>query len=67
VVDIATSDDGPVCPGCGRQFTTDEPSYYDESGFELECDACPVVFHVTPAASWMWTSKLVRRQETKDE
>jgi hypothetical protein len=49
-----TSLDGPVCPFCGFSYTLDEAFYFNESGYDLECE-CGGHFHVRPAASWMWT------------
>jgi hypothetical protein len=38
-------------------FTPDENYYFDESGFDLDCDECGGVFHVRPDASWSWSSR----------
>jgi hypothetical protein len=56
------STEGPVCPCCGSQRTPDEASYYDESGFELECDECGTAFTVQPFASWSWTSRPIVKE-----
>lgn len=29
---------GPKCPKCGTEYTPDEGFYYDQSGYELDCD-----------------------------
>lgn len=39
--------EGPKCPHCGRQYTADEPHYYDDSNYtEDECDQCGGKFTV---------------------
>jgi uncharacterized Zn finger protein len=55
----ACSTEGPVCPWCSALWTTDEAFYFDENGYELECDECGAVFAVEPCASWSWTSHLI--------
>ena len=57
------SNDGPVCPGCGAQWTTDEAHYYNQGGYKLACDVCGVVFEVEAEATWSWTGKALRRDE----
>lgn len=50
------STDGPECPHCGRQWTPDEPHYYDESNYrEQECDQCGKTFDVSVAVVTSWT------------
>ena len=51
----AASWDGPMCPACGLQFTCDENFYFDQNGYELDCD-CGVKFSVRPNATWTWHS-----------
>lgn len=53
----AYSTQGPVCPFCERMFTPDENYYFDENGYDLDCDECGGVFHVRPDASWSWSSR----------
>jgi hypothetical protein len=49
------STDGPICPYCGRQFTPDDPSYYDQHQMtELECNNCRGTFSVEVAHSVSW-------------
>lgn len=55
------STEGPVCPGCGQMWRPDEASYFDERGFELECDECGLVFTVQPTASWSWAGRALYR------
>lgn len=50
------STEGPVCPHCQRQFTADEPHYYDEGGYtEDQCDQCGGKFKVEVYHSVSWT------------
>jgi len=50
------SHDGPQCPHCGRQFTADEPHYYDEMNYTRdECDECEKPFAVRVYTSVSWT------------
>lgn len=49
------SDEGPICPYCERQFTADEPGYYDESNYTSEtCDACNKKFDVSVNHTTTW-------------
>jgi hypothetical protein len=50
---------GPECPGCGRTYTPDEAWYFDETGFDLDCDECGVTFSVQPNCAYSWTSRKV--------
>lgn len=60
--DYTYSDEGPQCPYCGRQYTADEPIYYDEQNFtEDECDECGENFSVTVSHSVSWTCE--KREE----
>lgn len=54
------STEGPVCPTCEAKWTCDEPYYYNENGFTLECDECGTVFSVQPVSSWSWTSRKIK-------
>lgn len=49
-------DEGPRCPNpeCHRQYTADEPRYFDESGYPEECDECGMEFFVQPIISTSW-------------
>ena len=47
---------GPICPFCEAVFTPDEAFFYDEGGFDLECD-CGGHFNVRPASSWLWSTQ----------
>ena len=62
--DRTYSTDGPECPHCGRQYTPDEPHYFDESGFEIECDGkaadgkdCGKTFKVEVFTQTSWTCR----------
>lgn len=47
--------EGPKCPHCGRQYTADDPVYYDEMNFtEMECDGCGVTFNVQVHSTTAW-------------
>ena len=49
------SSEGPQCPHCGRQFTADDPFYYDEQCYtEQECDECGSVFDVSVEVTVAW-------------
>jgi hypothetical protein len=48
--------EGPKCPCCGRQYTADEPHYYDEMNYTEEtCDSCGATFDVSVYTSTDWT------------
>jgi len=48
--------EGPKCPYCGRQYTADDPAYYDEINYTEEtCDECDKTFDVMVYTSTMWT------------
>jgi transposase-like protein len=50
------STEGPKCPHCGRQFTADDPIYFDEQGYtEEECDDCGKSFDVEVYNCTSWT------------
>jgi len=50
------SDEGPQCPYCGRQYTADEPGYFDEMNYTEEiCDECEKKFTVSVYTSTSWT------------
>ncbi len=49
------STDGPICPYCQRQFTPDEPHYFDERRYtEDDCDQCGKTFSVEVYTSTSW-------------
>jgi C4-type Zn-finger protein len=48
--------EGPKCPYCGRQYTADEDSYFDEINYTEEvCDNCERAFDVSVYTSTTWT------------
>jgi rRNA maturation protein Nop10 len=50
------SHEGPKCPHCGRQFTADEPHYYDEMRYTRDdCDECGKPFSVSVHVSTTWS------------
>ena len=54
------STEGPQCPYCERQFTADEPFYYDERLCDkLECDECGRAFKVEVSHSTSWTCEMI--------
>ena len=59
------STEGPMCPGCGAETCADEASYYDERGYEIECD-CGLTFEVEPFSAWSWTGRALSRKEKTD-
>jgi hypothetical protein len=54
------SSEGPQCPHCGRQFTADEPHYYDEMNYtEDDCDECGKKFSVNVCMSIAWSCEAI--------
>lgn len=53
--DETYSHEGPQCPYCGRQYTADEPFYYDENLQAMDCDECGEQFRVSVCISTSWT------------
>lgn len=50
------STEGPQCPYCKRQYTADEPCYYDERLYTEEtCDNCEKTFSVSVCHSTSWS------------
>ena len=50
------SSEGPQCPHCGRQYTADEPHYYDEMNYtEEQCDECNKPFSVRVCTTVAWS------------
>lgn len=59
------SSEGPKCPYCGRQYTADEPYFYDVNKYtEQECDQCGKTFDVEVCHSVDWTTT-TRGEEIK--
>ena len=56
------NENGPEYPECGAVPLPDEASYFNESGYEIECDACGISYEVTPLCSWMWRTKTKERE-----
>ena len=54
--------DGPECPFCGELITPDENFFYNEYGYQLECN-CGGVFKVQPLCSWTWYSNAITFEE----
>lgn len=47
--------EGPKCPYCGRQYTADDPAYFDEMNYtEEDCDGCGKTFDVQVHTSTAW-------------
>lgn len=44
----------PECPKCGYEYIADGGKYYDENGFDKECDECNTVFFVQPYIKVTW-------------
>jgi hypothetical protein len=62
------SSEGPQCPYCDRQYTADEPHYYDETGYtEDECDSCGGKFTVCVHVSVAWSCEPIIHEESHDE
>jgi hypothetical protein len=50
------STEGPICPHCERQFTPDDPSYYDPHQMtEIECGQCGRTFKVEVEHRVTWS------------
>jgi rRNA maturation protein Nop10 len=48
--------EGPKCPYCGRQYTADDPAYFDEMNYtEEDCDSCGKTFDVAVYHTVSWT------------
>lgn len=62
----AYSADGPECPYCGHTSRPDEPNYYNEMGFDLDCGSCGAKFKVFADCSWSWLSRPVTPPTTKE-
>jgi NAD-dependent SIR2 family protein deacetylase len=61
------STEGPECPHCGRQYTADEPHYYDDNYTEDECDECGKKFKVEVHHSVSWACTTFAPQEQRQE
>lgn len=54
------STEGPQCPYCKRQFTADDPGFFDEAGYVQErCDECDKLFSVSVHTSTSWTCETI--------
>lgn len=50
------SHEGPQCPHCGRQYTADDPAFFDERNYvEETCDDCGKQFAVRVETTVTWT------------
>lgn len=58
------SEEGPLCPYCGRQYTADDSWFYDERLVEMECDGCEKTFTVSVCTTTTWTCD-VKEETTK--
>jgi hypothetical protein len=61
-VKAEVSHDGPQCPFCQAIFTPDENFFYNEYGYNLDCD-CGGTFKVQPMCSWTWFSRAITFEE----
>ena len=58
--DNTYSTEGPQCPYCKRQYTADEPGYYDVMNYTSEdCDNCGKTFAVSVYTDTSWTCSTV--------
>lgn len=49
------SSEGPECPYCHRQYTADEPHYFNETNYTREtCDECGKTFRVQVHTTVSW-------------
>jgi hypothetical protein len=51
--------EGPECPYCGCVHTADESHYFDEGGFEIDCNDCEREFKVWPNIAVSWRTESV--------
>jgi len=59
--------EGPKCPYCGRQYTADDPVYFDEIRYTEEtCDECGNTFDVEVYTSTSWTCSTRNLQSDDD-
>lgn len=56
-----STDEGPICPFCGREYTADGPEFMDEHGTEMECDQCGNEIRIEAHISVAWTTRAIRR------
>ena len=52
-----TYDDQPTCPNCGYKFELDEPGFYREETYELECPDCDMKLECSGHMSWSFEIK----------
>ena len=57
--------EGPECPHCFRIYTADEPYYYDERGFKIECNNCGNTFQVWPMISITWRTEAIKKHDIR--
>jgi hypothetical protein len=55
--------EGPECPYCGCVHTADESHYFDEGGFEIDCNDCEREFKVWPNIAVSWRTESVPNSE----
>jgi transposase-like protein len=60
-VEPSFSTDGPTCPHCKATYTPDEGFYFDQNGYEMECDGCGEKFSVQPDCSWSWVGRPIAK------
>lgn len=57
---------GPTCPYCEFGETPDEPFFFNEGGFDLDCGECGKKFIVQPNCSWTWVTRPIAERADYD-
>ena len=52
--------EGPECPFCKTIVTADAPIFYEENGFQIDCDECGKKYQVWPNISVSWRTEAVK-------
>lgn len=58
--------EGPECPHCGCVYTADGNHFFDDKGFEMDCDQCGKEFKVWPNISVSWRTESIEREIDKE-
>lgn len=67
-MDETYESEGPKCPYCGRQYTADEPHYFNEMNYtEKECDDCGQTFDVRVYTETTWSCTARDASHTRGE
>lgn len=50
------SEEGIICPLCAHIHSPDEAFFYDEAGFDFNCESCNASLRVQPDTSTWWST-----------